>query len=164
MKKVVASPLHSESKEVLQKNFEFYSTFLPVTTYWTQMVSFRWAWSIVFIHFKGRLILSQHSQCNERLVADWPYVCWLMVVSVCFLYNAAVIPLRAVFPYQTKENVYIWQYCDLVVDLVYIIDIIAFKSHRKFLREGFWIKDPVETRRSYFETLQFKVRKSNFVL
>lgn len=85
-------------------------------------------------------------------------------MSVCFMYNAAVIPLRAVFPYQTKENVHIWQYFDFIADLVYVIDIIAFKSHRKFLREGFWIKDPVETRKSYFETLQFKVRKSNFAL
>ncbi|XP_035706955.1 cyclic nucleotide-gated cation channel beta-3 [Folsomia candida] len=96
--------------------------------------------------------------CSYILDADgWAYIWWLMVVSVCFMYNAAVIPLRAVFPYQTKENVHIWQYFDFIADLVYVIDIIAFKSHRKFLREGFWIKDPVETRKSYFETLQFKI-------
>jgi len=85
------------------------------------------------------------------------YISWLVVVSLCFLYNAWVIPLRAIFPYQTKDNLYIWMALDAFADVVYLFDVIAFKSHRKFLAEGFWIKVPNEARRSYFKTLQFKV-------
>jgi hypothetical protein len=92
------------------------------------------------------------------------YVTWLVLVSACFIYNAWVIPLRAVFPYQTKDNLHIWIGLDAFADVVYLLDVVAFKAHRKFLQEGFWIKIPSEARKSYYKTLQFKVSKVKILI
>ncbi|GBP98031.1 Cyclic nucleotide-gated cation channel beta-1 [Eumeta japonica] len=37
------------------------------------------------------------------------YISWLCVVSISFLYNAWVIPLRSAFPFQTPANTNMWQ-------------------------------------------------------
>lgn len=92
------------------------------------------------------------------LIAGSIYVGWLLVVGIVFLYNTWVIPLRVVFPYQTESNVKAWIVSDCIADLVYLIDLLAFKPHVKFIRHGFWVKEPKETMWSYLKTIQFKVK------
>lgn len=85
------------------------------------------------------------------------YIYWLCVVSLSFLYNAWVIPLRSSFPFQTEENQDIWLALDTCADLIYLFDVLFFKHRVMYLFEGFWVKDRKLTRKNYMRKLQFKV-------
>ena len=64
------------------------------------------------------------------------YLLWLFIVTLAFMYNAYGIPLRAVFPYQTDENVHYWLLCDYFCDFIYIVDILVFKVRISYLNSG----------------------------
>ena len=64
------------------------------------------------------------------------YLFWLFIVTLAFMYNAYSIPLRAVFPYQTDENLKYWLLSDYLCDFIYIIDILIFKVRISFLNSG----------------------------
>lgn len=85
------------------------------------------------------------------------YISWLCVVSLSFLYNAWVIPLRATFPFQTPENTNTWLTCDFIADTIYLLDLVFVKHRVMYLFEGFWVKDKNLTRKNYMRKLQFKV-------
>ena len=63
-------------------------------------------------------------------------------MAICFIYNAWVIPFRYFFhEYQTSENIHIWFLVDyLVVDLLYLLDIVLFKYRVMYMENGFWVK------------------------
>ncbi|XP_075153686.1 cyclic nucleotide-gated ion channel subunit B [Haematobia irritans] len=85
------------------------------------------------------------------------YISWLCVVSISFLYNAWVIPLRSTFPFQTPENTNTWLIMDFCADIVYLVDVVFFKHRIMYLFEGFWVKDKNLTRKNYMRKLQFKL-------
>lgn len=85
------------------------------------------------------------------------YIAWLFIVSLSFLYNAWVIPLRSSFPYQTPENTKYWIAMDICADVIYLLDILFVKHRLMYLYEGFWVKDKNLTRKNYMRKLQFKV-------
>ncbi|XP_065367499.1 cyclic nucleotide-gated cation channel beta-3 [Calliphora vicina] len=85
------------------------------------------------------------------------YISWLCVVSISFLYNAWVIPLRSTFPFQTPENTNMWLIMDFCADIVYLLDVVFFKHRIMYLFEGFWVKDKNLTRKNYMRKLQFKL-------
>lgn len=85
------------------------------------------------------------------------YISWLCIVSMTFLYNAWVIPLRSTFPFQTPENTNIWLAVDFCADIIYLMDIIFIKHRIMYLYEGFWVRDKNLTRKNYMRKLQFKV-------
>ncbi|XP_026314430.1 cyclic nucleotide-gated cation channel beta-1, partial [Hyposmocoma kahamanoa] len=84
------------------------------------------------------------------------YISWLLLVTFCYGYNAWCIVLRATFPYQTPENTPLWMTMDYFCDVVYLIDVALVKPKLMYLHEGFWVNDPVETRRNYKKKLQYK--------
>ena len=61
---------------------------------------------------------------------------WLFLVMLCYLYNSTVIPLRAVFPYQTRANWSYWLLADYFSDLIYIVDVVVFKTRLRFTSNG----------------------------
>lgn len=89
---------------------------------------------------------------------DHLYITWLLVVTVAYIYNACVIPLRSVFThYQTDDNLAWWLTADCLADLIYIIDIVVFKSRVMYLDNGFWISSQSLMRRHYLKTVRFRV-------
>lgn len=108
---------------------------------------------------------SQHNKCsifcccNGRVLDPQGkfYISWLFIVTLSFLYNAFVIPLRTSFPFQTADNVDAWVTVDLCVDIVYVIDLLFIKHRKMYLFEGFQVKDRQLTRKNYMRKLQFKM-------
>nr|CAD7265139.1 unnamed protein product [Timema shepardi] len=86
------------------------------------------------------------------------YVVWIFMVTLCFVYNCWVIPLRSTFPYQTPENANMWFALDYSADFIYLVDVALVKPRISHLEDGFWVTKPSTTRRNYFRTLQFKVQ------
>ncbi|GLH15227.1 hypothetical protein R5R35_000308 [Gryllus longicercus] len=82
---------------------------------------------------------------------------WLFVVSLCYMYNCWVIPLRCAFPYQTPNNTATWLALDYTADAVYILDVLLFKPRLVYLFEGFWVQDLAMTRKRYLAKWQFKM-------
>lgn len=85
------------------------------------------------------------------------YISWLCIVSMSFLYNAWVIPLRTTFPFQTPENTNSWLIADFCADVIYMFDVIFIKHRIMYLHNGFWVRDKDLTRKNYMSKLQFKV-------
>lgn len=79
------------------------------------------------------------------------------MVSLTFLYNAWVIPLRSSFPFQTEENTNTWLSMDFCGDIIYLIDVVLMKHRVMYLYEGFWVRNKNLTRKNYMRKLQFKV-------
>lgn len=85
------------------------------------------------------------------------YITWLALVSVAFLYNGWVIPLRSSFLVQTPENQDVWLMWDLCADLVNVIDLLCVKHRLMYLYEGFFVRDRRLTGKNYVRKMQFKV-------
>uniref|UniRef100_A0A0P4W3R9 Cyclic nucleotide-binding domain-containing protein n=1 Tax=Scylla olivacea TaxID=85551 RepID=A0A0P4W3R9_SCYOL len=103
-------------------------------------------------HLTSTLAFPQALEPQSRL-----YICWLLVVSISYVYNACVIPLRSVFThYQTEDNLAWWLTADCLADLIYIGDIVVFKSRVMYLDNGFWISSSSLMRRHYLKTVKFR--------
>ena len=69
-------------------------------------------------------------------------IAWLFLQSSIFLYNAWVIPMRAVFSYVQEGNlVYAWLFLDYLGDIIYLLDVAIYKKRVLFMENGFWVKD-----------------------
>lgn len=105
-------------------------------------------------------MLCGQSSGNNKGVLDPQgsfYISWLCIVSMTFLYNAWVIPLRSTFPFQTSENTSAWLIADFCADIIYFFDIVFIKHRIMFLHEGFWVRDRELTRKNYMRELKFRV-------
>lgn len=83
------------------------------------------------------------------------YIFWLFIVSLAFVYNAVVIFLRSVFPFENDDNRLLFFIFDYICDAIYIIDMIWFKMRLKFVLNGEWIEDIKMTRRNYLGKRRF---------
>ncbi|GIY18301.1 cyclic nucleotide-gated cation channel beta-1 [Caerostris darwini] len=75
-----------------------------------------------------------------------------------YAYNAWSIIFRAVFPYQTSDNIPIFLTFDYIADIIYLFDIALFKVRLQFLHNGFWVEDYKKTKANYFRKRDFKVQ------
>lgn len=105
-------------------------------------------------HFQSR---SCTDFFNSYSIVGYFYITWLAIVTISFLYNAWVIPLRTFFPFQSPENTKDWMIVDYIADFVYLIDVLFIKHRTKYLHEGFWVKDIRLTQKNYMRKLQFKL-------
>ncbi|XP_076370981.1 cyclic nucleotide-gated channel beta-3-like [Tachypleus tridentatus] len=85
------------------------------------------------------------------------YITWLFIVTLCYIYNTWSLFLRAIFLYQTSENLSVFLGFDYFSDAVYLIDIIVFKVRVKYLHEGFWVESLTDTRKNYMKKSMFKM-------
>lgn len=92
------------------------------------------------------------------------YISWLCIVSVSFVYNAWVIPLRSTFPVHTPDSLVAWLILDFCADVIYMLDVIFIKHRVMYLYDGFWVRNKDLTRRHYMRKWRFKVRKGDPVL
>uniref|UniRef100_A0AAY4A912 Cyclic nucleotide-binding domain-containing protein n=1 Tax=Denticeps clupeoides TaxID=299321 RepID=A0AAY4A912_9TELE len=67
---------------------------------------------------------------------DRRYIAWLSVVTVAFNYNLWFISARMAFPYHTSTTIPVWFMCDLVADLIYIVDMVFFQPRLQFVKGG----------------------------
>ncbi|XP_015374247.1 PREDICTED: cyclic nucleotide-gated cation channel beta-1-like [Diuraphis noxia] len=84
------------------------------------------------------------------------YVAWLSLVTMCYLYNCWVIPLRITFPYQTSENLWKWMLLDYCTDAINLLDTFVIKPRIMYLKDGFWVRDLKLIEVNYLEKLQSK--------
>ncbi|GIY74202.1 cyclic nucleotide-gated cation channel beta-1 [Caerostris extrusa] len=85
------------------------------------------------------------------------YIIWLFFVMMSYAYNAWSIIFRAVFPYQTSDNIPIFLTFDYIADIIYLFDIALFKVRLQFLHNGFWVEDYKKTKANYFRKRDFKL-------
>ncbi|XP_014249792.1 cyclic nucleotide-gated cation channel beta-1 [Cimex lectularius] len=83
------------------------------------------------------------------------YVTWLTMVTLSFLYNCFVIPLRTTFPYQTPDNTVTWLALDYSMDAFYLLDMALVKPRIMYLEDGFWVRDVKLTRSNYMRKTEF---------
>lgn len=110
-------------------------------------------------------VAKTHHKCSIFCCCSGPvldpqgrfYISWLFIVTLSFLYNAFVIPLRSSFHFQTDENFKYWLMMDCAADVIYLIDLLFIKHRTMYLYDGFWIRDSQLTRKNYMRKLQFKM-------
>ena len=80
-------------------------------------------------------------------------IAWLSLQALVFLYNAWVIPFRAVFP---QSNVFYWFILDYLGDFIYVVDVIYYKKRLLYMEDGFWIKERRKLIRHYVRDGHFR--------
>nr|AWC68125.1 cyclic nucleotide gated channel beta subunit 3 [Cemophora coccinea] len=88
---------------------------------------------------------------------DRRYIIWLFLVTVAYNWNCWFIPLRLVFPVQTSSNIIYWIATDILSDICYICDLLLFQPRVQFVKEGDIITDKVEIKKSYRNSLKFRL-------
>ncbi|XP_047476963.1 cyclic nucleotide-gated cation channel beta-1-like [Penaeus chinensis] len=120
--------------------------------------------SLVGVNTRRARLLRRLRSCRRAL--DFPngmephsrlYIWWLLVVSIAYVYNAWVIPLRFVFSeYQNEHNLVYWMVADYTADLIYVMDIVLFQSRIKYLDNGFWVSSNKLMRTHYAKSTKFR--------
>ncbi|OQV26238.1 Cyclic nucleotide-gated cation channel beta-1 [Hypsibius exemplaris] len=87
------------------------------------------------------------------------FISWLFIVSMAFMYNAYAIPFRAAFSDYTRPDwsMTYWFIVDYFCDLLYLIDIIVFKTSVKFVSNGVWVENRQDIVRRYTHSWRFRL-------
>ncbi|XP_042878968.1 cyclic nucleotide-gated cation channel beta-3-like [Penaeus japonicus] len=120
--------------------------------------------SLVGVNTRRARFLRRFRTCRRAF--DFPsamephsriYIWWLLIVSIAYVYNAWVIPLRFVFSeYQNEYNLVYWMIADYTADLIYVLDIVLFQSRIKYLDNGFWVSSNKLMRTHYIKSIKFR--------
>uniref|UniRef100_A0A8D0A9Q8 Cyclic nucleotide-binding domain-containing protein n=1 Tax=Sander lucioperca TaxID=283035 RepID=A0A8D0A9Q8_SANLU len=89
------------------------------------------------------------------LSPDRRYITWLAVVAVAFNYNIWFCTARMVFPYHNDVVNPYWITCDILSDLVNVIDIIIWQPRIQFVKGGDIIKDRAVCKEHYRKSHRF---------
>ncbi|XP_070709434.1 cyclic nucleotide-gated channel beta-3-like [Pempheris klunzingeri] len=87
---------------------------------------------------------------------DRRYIAWLTVVAVAYNYNAWFCPVRLAFPYHNEDANRWWIACDILSDVVNVIDIVIWQPRLQFVKAGDIIKVRAMTKVHYRKSQQFK--------
>ena len=81
-------------------------------------------------------------------------VYWDYSVLVLAIYNSLMIPFEQAFPNELTESKFIF-YLDLMVDVIFVIDICLMFISTKINKRGKEISDPYEIAKLYVTTRRF---------
>ncbi|XP_044196396.1 cyclic nucleotide-gated cation channel beta-3-like [Thunnus albacares] len=87
---------------------------------------------------------------------DRRYIGWLTFVAVAYNYNAWFCSARLAFPYHNPFMNPFWITCDILSDVVNVIDIVVWQPRLQFVKAGDIIKDRVLTKEHYRKSQRFK--------
>ncbi|KAI2806165.1 cyclic nucleotide gated channel beta 1 [Blomia tropicalis] len=104
------------------------------------------------------LIYVWHSLVSVFEPQSITYVCWLAILAFAFSYNAIIILFRAVFPYELASGTNTFFIMDTIFDVIYVLDIVWFKCHLKYIQDGQWIDDVTMIRKHYLHSKTSFVR------
>lgn len=90
---------------------------------------------------RGKRIQSSMTFGLEYLNMNLPppdrrYIVWLSFVAVAYNYNAWFCTARLAFPYHNPTANMYWVICDILSDLVYLIDIVVWQPRLQFVKGG----------------------------
>lgn len=67
---------------------------------------------------------------------DRRYIAWLTVVAVAYNYNIWFCSARLAFPYHSETANPYWVVCDILSDIVNVIDIMLWQPRLQFVKAG----------------------------
>ncbi|KAJ6218112.1 hypothetical protein RDWZM_009269 [Blomia tropicalis] len=106
----------------------------------------------IWIQFIILVIYVWHSLVSVFEPQSITYVCWLAILAFAFSYNAIIILFRAVFPYELASGTNTFFIMDTIFDVIYVLDIVWFKCHLKYIQDGQWIDDVTMIRKHYLHS------------
>uniref|UniRef100_A0A8C4IGL8 Cyclic nucleotide-binding domain-containing protein n=1 Tax=Dicentrarchus labrax TaxID=13489 RepID=A0A8C4IGL8_DICLA len=114
--------------------------------------------SFAFIDVLLRPVESMMDNVLENTLdpLDYRYIAWLSLVSLGFNYNAWFCTARMAFPYHNAAVNPYWAACDILSDIVNVIDIIVWQPRLQFVKGGDIIKERALTKVHYRKSARFK--------
>ncbi|XP_037613537.1 cyclic nucleotide-gated cation channel beta-3 [Sebastes umbrosus] len=88
---------------------------------------------------------------------DRRYITWCSVVAVALNYNIWFCTARMVFPYHNETNNPYWILCDVLSDLVNVIDIVIWSPRLQFVKGGDVVTDGPTAKAHYRSSQRFKI-------
>ncbi|XP_059182722.1 cyclic nucleotide-gated cation channel beta-3 [Centropristis striata] len=88
---------------------------------------------------------------------DRRYISWLALVAVAFNYNIWFATARLAFPYHNEVVNPYWVICDILSDVVTVIDIMIWQPRIQFVKAGDIIKNGAMAKAHYRKSHQFKL-------
>ncbi|XP_056155225.1 cyclic nucleotide-gated cation channel beta-3-like [Lampris incognitus] len=87
---------------------------------------------------------------------DRLYIVWLAVVAVAYNYNVWFVIARLAFPYHSPAAIPYWVCCDVLADLVTIVDAIVWQPRLQYVKAGDIVRDRALTKPHYRESHRFR--------
>lgn len=79
---------------------------------------------------------------SSPVPADRRYVAWLSLVALAFNYNVWFCTARLAFPYHGPTANAYWVLCDVISDLITLVDICIWQPRLWFVKGGDIIVSP----------------------
>lgn len=73
---------------------------------------------------------------SRSVVADHRYIAWLSLVALAYNYNIWFCTVRLAFPYHSPDTNMYWVACDVISDVVNLIDICVWQPRLQFVKGG----------------------------
>ncbi|XP_048867226.1 cyclic nucleotide-gated cation channel beta-3-like isoform X2 [Brienomyrus brachyistius] len=88
---------------------------------------------------------------------DRRYIFWLSLVTLAYNYNMWFVPIRLAFPLHSPRSIPFWTFFDVLADIIYLIDMMAFQTRLQFVKGGDIIKDGSLTKLNYRKSVRLWV-------
>lgn len=81
-------------------------------------------------------ILQLSLHVSLSLSPDYRYIAWLSLVALAYNYNVWFATARMAFPYHNDAVNHYWVICDILSDVVNVIDIVLWQPRLQFVKAG----------------------------